>query len=57
MYQLMKTDMRILKLFIIRWAVKKIKQEVKPEMTYYTLSRYGIEDIMKIAGGENAYIF
>lgn len=47
-----------MKKIIIRFALRMLKKEMKknPNMTYGELEAYGVQDIMVVAGGENALI-
>jgi hypothetical protein len=51
--------MTTVKQFLIRWAFKQFKQELKknPHMNYEELSSYGVADIIKVPGtDENAFV-
>lgn len=48
--------MNIIKGIIIRWSVKQIKKNVHGGLNYAQLGFYGVEDIVKLENGEDAYI-
>lgn len=47
----------MIKRWIIRWAIRQVKKEIKASDSFEKLSWYGIADIGKSAWGENYYFF